>query len=558
MPTIVNHLKNRDAQSQLLEYPIGRHLVSGDLIYSYSTGTAPSHQIYTFNGFGEGPWEGLEGVWVTGGDSIAPADYHFHAGGQAAAMAETDSWFPGDVPHSRTAGIACRFAVGFGEADTAKNTPNLIKAIAKTKLLRDFDNTGDQVDLSYSANPARAIASLLFDCGRLINVPSIYTDYLSYWRNRIDWGCWSEFKDYHDELETVDYRTIDGLLGFGLFAEYHNNTTLSNFFSSRIEPSMDLQLGLGTFGYGMNVDNISARFEGFIKFPYSETFTFTVTVDNGVKVWINNSLLINQWSDDGLHTPGVFTCTYNATAGAFVPIKIEYNEGGGGGPGYLKMEWESTSQPIQVIPSKCLYPKVRTQPRYETHLWFSGNSISDAINRILLDCNSIKQEVNGKLRFFCLEQLSSEWTFDETNIIDNTFRFSSDDILAVDPITEYEANFKDLESQFLESPQEPITYKLDWANNKSQENIKVINLGNMTRWQARKCLQMRAKLEMARGIKVEFESLMSKTWQPMPGTLATLDHRKFGDPRQFLVIEANDKRSNDKEPQRRIFKLQEF
>lgn len=547
---IVNHLKNRDAQRNFLEFAVGRHFVTGDVTYSYANGASPNHQVHAFNAFGEGKWDSLEGVWYKG-DALAASEYHFRQGGLATSMSEVDSWFPLDVPHSRTAAIAYRLPVGMGEADTEKSPPDGVKAIAKTKWLRDFNNLGVQTDFSYSANPARALAALFFDSARLPNLPSIYADYLAYWKNRIDWGCWTEWRDYLASTETVDYTTIPDFQGFGLRAEYFNNNSLTApAYAKRVEPVIDLQFGLGSPNYGMNVDGFSARFEGKIKAKYSETYTFTITHDDGVKLWVNDTLIIDQWGTLGTHSG-----TIALTAGQFYNIKIEYYEANS--TANLQLRWSSASQTDEVVPSKYLYPKAEAQPRYETHLFFSAVNLITAMDAILEQCNSIRQDVNGKLRFFCLEQIASEFTFDSSNIIDDTFVFSSRDILKIDPVTEYEAVFRDSESQYLEVPVNPVTFKIDWIN-QAQENIEVVNLGNMTRWQARKVLQTKAKLKMARGIRCEFESLAAKAYQPMQGGIVTVNHRKLGGAKNCLILEANDKTRSEKDVSRRKFTVQEW
>jgi hypothetical protein len=271
---------------------------------------------------------------------------------------------------------------------------------------------------------------------------------------------------------------------------------------------------------------------------------------HGAKLWINGTLIIDQWGTSGTHSG-----TFAATANNFYTIKIEYTHSTGNAN--LSLEWESTSQTREIVPSKYLYPKSENQPRYETHLFFTATNLTTAMDAILDQCNSVRQDVNGKLRFFCLEQISSEFTFDSSNIIDDTFKFSSRDILKIDPITEYEANFRDLESQYLEVPLTSVSYKVDWIK-QGQENIKVVDLGNMTRWQARKILQTRAKLEMARGIRCEFESPAAKAYQPMNGGIVTVNHRKLGGAKSCLILEANDKQRSETETSKRKFTVQEW
>ena len=549
----VNHLKNRESQRKVLTVAFGRHIAEGHLLWSYVSGS----QVYGFNRLGEGKWDSVEGVWWRG-FTLASSEYHFRQGGQATDMSEVDTWFPNDVPHSNTAGLAFRTPSGEADTDNVTNPPEGLSVIAKTKHVPLFNSSGVQTDFGYSANPARCLVELLVRYARLPNLPAAYSTLADYWISRIDWVAWREWHDYLEGTETVDYTTLPDFEGIGLTASYFNDNSLTTLYAKRIEPVIDLEFGDGTAAPGMNVDSFSARFEGKILAKYSETYTFSLYHDDGGKLWVNGSLIIDQWGSAGTHTG-----TIALTAGQLYDIKIEYfdNTGHAG----VTLKWSSSSQSEEVVPSKNLYPKAESKPLYESHVAFSTpTSIGDAIRAILFVSNSIMQDVNGKLRFFCLEQLTSGFTFDSSNIIPNSFSFRRRDILNSDPITEYEAKFRDLDSQYLEEPSVPVSFKIDWLSRKFRENVKVIELYNMTRWQARKVLETRAKLEVGSDLLCEFTGYGAKTYPVIPGDLVTVDHRKIsGDPRTFLVREAVDSAvpeatGSTQTVENRSFKLQEW
>lgn len=560
MAVTVNHLKYLDAQRKTLTVAFGLHKAAGHLLWSRVEGTSPSHQIYAFNRLGEGKWNAVKGVWFKG-FNLAATEYNFHQGGHATSMAEVDPWFPLDVPHSHTATLSYRAPVGVGDPDNVNNPPGGLTVMAETKLCPDFNSAGVQTDFSYTANPAREIAELLTTYARLPNLPSIYASAAEYWLSRIDWANWTEFRDYHNTLETVDYTTIPDFEGFGLTASYFSDQTLTTLYAKRVEPVFDIQLGAGSPAVGLSATNFSARFEGKIKPKYTENYTFYLTHDGGAKLWVNDVLIIDEWATTGEHSG-----TANLTADQFTSIKIEFkNSAATPATSHLTLEWTSTSQTRQVVPSKYLYPKSEQRPRYESHVYFdSPTGVSDAINRILFLTNSVKQDVNGKLRFFCLEQLAPEFEFNSSNIIEGTFNFRRRDILQSDPITEYEARMLDLDSQYLEEPVTPVSYKTDWLTRKTRENVRVIDLYNMTRWQARKILQTQAKLDVGNNLIVEFNGIGAKTYPAVPGALIPIDHRKIGETRNFLIREATDSgvkesaRTQSGEIEKRTFRVQEW
>ncbi len=567
----VNHLKNSDAQKKYLTVAFGRQPVKGHLCYSLTTGSSPTHQIKAYNALGEGVWDACEGAYWKG-VWIPPADYNFHSGALATGMTsgdqQVDSFFPADVPHSRTAAIGYKVPVGLGAADTSATPPIGFEGIFRTKKCPDFDADGDQIDFAYSANPARCIVELLNTYARLPNLPSIYADWATYWKSRIDWANWVDFRDFHDQTETVDYTTIPDFEGFGLTAEFYDGTNFDTLGKRFVHPSLNFPSSSVPPIPQVTTGDFSARFEGFIEGKYTETMTFHLTADNGRRLYIApvgsayGAALIDVWATDGTSTPGTNTATYAMTAGTFYKIKVEWNDEGV--VSHLKLEWSSTSQTQQVIPSKYLYPVAEEKPLYESHVYFeTPTNPAQAIRTILEQTNSLKQDVNGKLRFYCYEQLTSSFTLDNSNI--DSFKFRRRDILQSDPITAYEADFKDLDLLFIEKPSSPIQIELNCLTRKNAENIKIVNLYNTTRWQARKVLQTRAKLETGNDLLADVESKMSKSYPVIAGDLITVEHRKIGEsPRSFLVREAIDKgvpestRTQTNEPEKRIFTLQEW
>lgn len=540
---VINHLKNANQAQKYLAVAFGRQAVKGHLVWSKVAGSSPTHQITAYNALGEGEWEAIEGAFWKG-VPIPAADLNFHKGALATAMTSgnqiVDSFFDKDVPHSRTAAIGYKVPVGLGNEDIENTPPLDFEGIFKTKKCPDVSEDGDIVDFSYSVNPARVIVELLLTYARLPNLPSIYYSAADYWLSRIDWGNWTDFRDFHDQTETVDYSTLEEFDGFGLTARYYTGTNFDTFITKFVHPNFDINYGSKPPAYGVAAGDFSAKFEGKITFPYSGTWTLKITVDNGTRLWIDDLVtpLIDEWSDDGMHSIGTYTETFNATAGEFYDIRADWNDGGV--IGNFKMQWSHASQTEQVIPSKYLYPKPESKPLYEAHVFFEAPmNFADAIRTVLFQTNSIMQDVNGKLRFYALEDLTSSFTLDNSNI--DTFKFRRRDILMQNPVTAYEADFKDLDLQYLEKPATPVRLELDGITRKLAENIKTVPMFNTTRWQARKILETRAKLEVGNGLLVEVTAKAAKTYPIVAGDLITATHRKIGEtPRNYLVRESAD------------------
>lgn len=560
----VNHLKNRDAQQKTLTVAFGRHAAKGHLCWSQTEGSSPNHRIIAYNALGEGEWDACEAAYYRG-IYMPPGDLHFHPGALAASMTEVDPYFTKDVPHTRTAAIGYKCPQGIGEADTEKSPPLDFEGIFRTKKCPDFNSSGQALNggaRTYTANPARCLVEALMTYARLPNLPASYTSAAAYWLSRIDWGSWTDWRNYCDTLEMVNYALIPGIEGFGLTASYYNGPNLDTFVTRYIQPVIQLNPGFASPAPGVNVDNFSARYQGKIKGKVTGSVLFTLWHDDGVRLTIGGVPLIDQWG------PGntVHTAAFDMTEGTVYDIVLDWQETGG--PGLLRLEWSGPGLANEVVPSKYLYPLGEDRRYYESHVYFdTKTNLADVMRTILFVSNSVMQDWGGKLRFYSLEHPpqvpGAPFAFNSSNI--DKFKFRRRDILQSDPITSYEAKFRDLDSQFLEEPTTPIHIELNYFTRKNYENVKVINLFNTTRWQALKVLQMRARLETGNDLLAEIESKLAKTYPVVAGDLVTVQHRKIGPAaRNYLVREATDGAVAEAsgalgaEPEMRTFTLQEW
>ena len=86
--------------------------------------------------------------------------------------------------------------------------------------------------------------------------------------------------------------------------------------------------------------------------PSTGSYTFYTTSDDGVRLWVDNQLLINNWTDHGAtENSGGITLT----AGKKYDIKLEYYENGGAAS--IKLLWAPPGQAKQIIPQERLYPR---------------------------------------------------------------------------------------------------------------------------------------------------------------------------------------------------------
>jgi hypothetical protein len=107
--------------------------------------------------------------------------------------------------------------------------------------------------------------------------------------------------------------------------EYFDNTTLSGTPTVvRDDPYVNLNWGTGSPAPGIGVDGFSVRWTRDLDLA-TGTYRFTVTVDDGVRLWVNNQLLIDAWKEQ----PATTYTTDIYLPGGAVPVKMEYYEQAG-------------------------------------------------------------------------------------------------------------------------------------------------------------------------------------------------------------------------------------
>ena len=81
-------------------------------------------------------------------------------------------------------------------------------------------------------------------------------------------------------------------------------------------------------GLGVNADNFSVRWSGQVTAPSTGTYQFRTNSDDGVRLYVNGVLRIDNWTD---HAPtDNTTTTISLVAGTKYNIVMEYYERGGG------------------------------------------------------------------------------------------------------------------------------------------------------------------------------------------------------------------------------------
>ncbi len=120
---------------------------------------------------------------------------------------------------------------------------------------------------------------------------------------------------------------------------------------TRTDATVDFSWGDGSPGSAVGSNNFSVKWTGQVKAPVSGTYTFTVTADDGVRLFLNGTKVIDAWRDQGA-TPYTYTATL--TAGTLYNIELQYYEHEGGAS--CRLQWSYPGQAMQPIPKSRLFP----------------------------------------------------------------------------------------------------------------------------------------------------------------------------------------------------------
>ena len=148
--------------------------------------------------------------------------------------------------------------------------------------------------------------------------------------------------------------------GAGLMGYYFTNSSTNylsstnfnptNLFWTNIDPVIDFTWTNGT-SPDLSNGLYTVRWTGQVQPQYSETYIFDTVSDDGVKLWVNDQLLIDKWQNQ---SGTEWTNAIALQGGTRYNIKLEYLQNGG--KAQVHLYWYSADQSRQIIPSSCLYP----------------------------------------------------------------------------------------------------------------------------------------------------------------------------------------------------------
>ena len=123
-----------------------------------------------------------------------------------------------------------------------------------------------------------------------------------------------------------------------------NNRTL---LSSGVVSTVNYQWGGGAVLNSGRAEGVIVRFHGFINIPTAGTYSFGGQADDGIRIRVNNTQVVDSWIESG----GAFREGSVSLPAGVVAIELIYYENGGGA--MVNLQWFMNGS-WQIIPSNVL------------------------------------------------------------------------------------------------------------------------------------------------------------------------------------------------------------
>jgi hypothetical protein len=145
--------------------------------------------------------------------------------------------------------------------------------------------------------------------------------------------------------------------GTGLTGEYYNDAFGIPAFTTRvltrIDPNIDFDWLRGRPDPLVQSDSFSVRWTGDLLAPVSGAYTFVTMSDDGVRLWINGQLIIDNWGHHALTVNE--SAPASLVAGVRYSIRLEYWDNVK--DAVIRLHWRYPGQATAVaVPQLQLFP----------------------------------------------------------------------------------------------------------------------------------------------------------------------------------------------------------
>ena len=124
------------------------------------------------------------------------------------------------------------------------------------------------------------------------------------------------------------------------------------YAGGRLDGTVNFDWASAAPAAGVTADNFSVRWTGRVQAPVNGSYTFTTIADDGVRLWVNGQLVVDNWVDQSAATRS--SAPIPLVGGNLYDLKLEYYEHGG--LATAKLLWAYPGRTQSAIPQSQLYP----------------------------------------------------------------------------------------------------------------------------------------------------------------------------------------------------------
>jgi hypothetical protein len=138
---------------------------------------------------------------------------------------------------------------------------------------------------------------------------------------------------------------------FGLTGDYFANQDFSAWKFRRVDPAIDFNWGNRGPDPLIGGDTFSVRWRGWLVPTYSGPCTFTILMDDGVRLWLDGKLVLDEWH---LTEKLEFSTTITLEAGRAYQVRLDYYQEPT--DALIRWFWSGGDHPKQPVPTSWLRP----------------------------------------------------------------------------------------------------------------------------------------------------------------------------------------------------------
>jgi len=157
----------------------------------------------------------------------------------------------------------------------------------------------------------------------------------------------------------------------GVETTYFKDKNLTKAVVSTVEKEINHNWSGGGLPAGVPENNFSVRWKGYLIAPETGIYEISTLSDDGVRVWLNGKLIIDEWKDQAAT---LFTKKVSLKKGERYPLETEYYQGIG--QATVSLCWKVPSAPkentLKTKNIETYLPKHKGWYNYRTNEFYNG------------------------------------------------------------------------------------------------------------------------------------------------------------------------------------------